>query len=421
MKLNYLLLLIFLFIASSCEKELLPTDRFYPFTSPVKLITNDGSTIEFSGNFLSLGEEEILSHGFIWKVIDDRFDKIFIDTFFVQESPSLNEFSFKTDSHFATDFRYQINVFAKTRNNIVLGSPYIFTSKGTQKNPWKLNTYQTSISAVDPSEVSFRLHSFQDDVYALFYNSGFFKLNGDSFEQKEDYPYVSLSPLSSNKVVNFSLGDRNYFWNTQKTKFYFYKKSDDTWDSVSTGTLPTGTLDYISQGFSFNDRMYVMDKNTFLKSSTTIVSSPFDSWEELNPIPSSPTIISLNPIESISSVIAVTEDNILWKYDLMQEGSWEEVSTLPFSIGSTIVNFNFNNKIILGPSFSSNSNAQEWWCFDMETNSWKQIAPFPLTINEDLKIKNGKSSSQGFFGVDLTYTDSLELKTAIWLIEGSKL
>ncbi len=384
----YSVIISLLFI--SCAKDEEMVSKNYPLiqTNNVSNINSNG--VRFNGEFLNLGYSEILEYGFVFSVTEPILE--FSDTIIIPSQAIDGKFSKTIERSLAGHIRYNVKSYAKTSDYFIYGNNIEFESSGSKYNPWDLITKASlfgyfDVHGISSNELGFILHQSGD-----FYS---FNPKSNSTTELKNFP---VHGGSGTIFASFCLGNKLYVLTNGTKLIHVYDIVNDQWTKLGTSPFSTNDQNF---GFSINNIGYFLSRGNFYSYNETT-----GTWLKLQNIPFT-YIYSAKAANDKIYVLANSQD--IWEYN-PETDIWQKVSKFPGEWHGKIVSFSQNNKIYWGLSYYGNYNgapspATDFWEYNPEMNSWKEIENFPL-YHSQVGVFTFSIDSLSYFGYETSVVQS---------------
>lgn len=376
-------LTVFLFLLS-CTKDATIISKPYPVLQTFDVTSINSEGVTFNGAFIDPGYSEITDYGFVFYPVNQ--DTLLSDSVLITSTPINGNFSISISEGIAGNVNYEVKTFAKTEKNIVYGNKIPFTSQGSKYNPWnnvlnpKMDGWHDA-HGISGNNLGFIL--FQSKSLYCF------DPQTNSITQKQNIP---VGGSTGTYYASFSIQNYIYVLTNSSGSILRYDIEKDSWSTL--GPRPFSPNTYIGfYGFNINNVGYfIMYGNFYAYNESS------DSWEKKPDIPS----VYLYSAQVVGNKVYVfAENKTIWSYS-PESDVWTEETQYPGEWNKKIVGFAQNNKLYWGLSYYGSYwlaplPATDFWEYNPELKSWKQMAKFPL-IHSQTEIFTFTIDSLLYFG-----------------------
>jgi len=374
---SVLIVFITLFFLSNCDKkaEVLPNE--YPFVITNTPIVNEEGAV-FSADIINLGNQNIISYGFVWSKDDKPTLSDYCKLFNSDATKGIYTFNLK--SGLIDGETYNLRAFVLTQQYEVYGNMVSFKSAGCL--PPKIINFEPKYGQVGTQVI------IEGRNFALLKSANIVKFGHalsivDSVS--ENRLYVTISAVSVPGLVLVTVETPGYIATSVQ---YF-----DLWFPWEKKSDYPGTYLRNTNNFMVNGKIYVCGG---LLTEPFQIMTEFWEYDPLNDKwtkkPDFPGTARQNGISfacngkgyyGMGTSYSLSNNDYLvdiWEYDPLF-GQWTQKTTYP---GTPVIYskaFVINNKAYLGPGYfyedSWKTFVSDLWEYDPITNSWKEKKEFP--------------------------------------------
>lgn len=372
------LILFFLSITLmlSCEDAQI-TAKEYPYAVMKEVVTSI-SGAKFIANVSSIGNQPILSHGFVWGT--QSSPNIEIDEHkYIETELSTGNMALEINSGLIDGQTYYVRPFIKTERFLVYGSELSFISEGS--NSPEIHNFQPEYGSVgttiEVTGVNFgfsrnsnivKFGQYTAEVDSVTATKLYVKVP-QVMEPGEVYITVKTAGMSVNSINKFDL-------------YFPWQKLEGTYN-----------LNYASTSFVIDDNAYVINANT----SSGVIFNSNKTVQSFN----LPENAGSDPKAfSISNKGYVLLKNGFYEYDPMSR-TWIQKADFPDNITERRYAFtmSFDQMGLIGFCY----NSQKLWSYNPNNNSWTERASFPEDFTQTTYPVWGTFSfsigNKGYLGV----------------------
>jgi hypothetical protein len=369
----------------SCTKEAELITRQYPMvlTRDVTNVQSEGVTL--NGEFKNVGYSNVTEYGFVFSTFDPDLENS--SSLIISPEAKNGLFSGSIEQGIAGNIKYHVRAFAKTEKQIIYGNRVEFFSQGSKFNPWDL-ILQADISGWHDAFSS----SSNELGFIIFQSGDFYSYNpeNNSVIKRQSIP---MSGNTGTHYASFYLNSYLYVLSNNSFEILRYDIDKDQWTKM--GNRPFSPERHTGFfGLSINNMGYFLSRDNIFSYNKTN-----DTWTQMRDI-SLPMIYSA---EVVNDRLYVFADNKgIWSYT-PEINSWRMETTYPGIWNNNIVSFTQNDKIYYGLSYYGSysgapSPATDFWEYNPELKTWKEIENFPIyhSQNELFKFSIGSLSYFGY-------------------------
>lgn len=391
-------LTIVLFILVSCEKE--PEIKGFPIITTLNPTNIDETGATFRGELVQEGKNKTSSYGFTWSIQEPNIktsEKIVLGY-------ELSEGVFETRINFSLvkDFEYKIRTFATYSDKTVYGNTVTLVSKGSEKSPWSKELSGISLEGwATPYG-----WSDGENGYVIFQNAIVYSFDPENmlFTRIHDFP---ISGNTGTRYTSVAIDNIQYVFSDNDKNLYQLNKG--VWSIKTNTPFRYGYFTGYYHGYSTLNQIYL------LSSTQSFSYNPKTGlWQTKSAMPAQNYSVGGTDLNGFAYVMDC--GGKIRKYN-PQEDTWQDISTFPgrFLEGSVyfynckMIGFSHDNSIYFGFCYY-NDIEENIWGFNLTTNSWKEIEPFPEDFNSGkifyfylkgkLYIGHGNSGNYDIYSLD---------------------
>lgn len=388
----------------NCEDaEMIPKE--YPYVV-MESVSTSNSGAKFSANVSGLGNQTILSHGFVWGVQSTLNIEV-DDHKYITSKPATGSIVMEINSGLMEGQTYYVRPFIQTENILVYGSELSFTSEGSnppeihdfqpkfgpvgtrveitgknfglsgKSNTVKFGEYIAQVDSATETKLYVKVPQVKEpeEVNIIVETAGMLVNSNEKFDLY--FPWLRLSTTHSINYgsTSFTIADKAYIINSNTSSGLRFNSSDETWQAFS---LPENAGPY-PKAFSISNKGYAVLENGFYEY------DPVNNiWTQKANFP--------DKIERDDYTFTMSFDQSgfigfcyknqkLWSYN-PKEDIWTERASFPEDFTQTSFpvwgsfSFSIENKGYLGVS-QSTSVINTFWEYDVNSDSWMKKFPLP--------------------------------------------
>ena len=359
------LFMFFVILTASCTEEaaIIPKDFPVIETLNASEISKDGVTL--NGEFLTLGNNEIIEYGFVFDAYDPVLSKA--DSVVILSEAKENAFSTSIQRGLAGNITYHVKAYAKTDLHLIYGNSMEFESLGSKENPWDLIHEPLMSGWHDAIGIS-----TENMGFILFQSESFYAFNPQTNEviRKPDIP---MDGNTGTIYASFTIDNNIYIISNDSREVLKYDIAHENWSKLA--ERPSMPIDVSPiLGFGIQNKGYLIIKRQFYG-----YSPESDTWNYLGALP----FTAVSEAEVINDCAYVISSNKeVWSFNA-DNGVWNNDNTYPGEWNGKIVCFTQGDRIYCGMGYyGAYSGAplpsRDFWEYNPGNNTWKRTADFPL-------------------------------------------
>lgn len=364
----------------NCEDaEIAPKE--YPFVIMEEVSTSEAGA-KFSAKVTSLGNETILSHGFVWG--DQPTPGIEVDDHkFIGSKLTTGDMVLEVNSGLMKGQTYYVRPFIKTKNFLVYGTGLSFTSEGS--NQPEIHDFQPKFgsagTSVEITGINFGFTAKSNTVQFGEYITEIDSATATTL-------YVKVPQVTKPGEVDITVKTAGMSVNSNdKFDLHF------PWLKLSA----THDINYASTSFTIADNAFIINSNT---SSGLRFDSSNETWTPFN-LPGNAG--QFPKAFSISDKGYAVLENGFYEYD-PNSNNWTKKADFPDNIVRNDYTFtmSFDQVGFIGFCYKN----QKLWSYNPNNDTWIRKADFPEDFTKTTNPVWGSFSfttkDSGFLGVSQT-------------------
>jgi|GEM_PF-1942069 len=383
-KINILYLIAFTSFLTSCKEDAELVSKQYPVIQTQNVSNIDSNGVTFNGEFVDLGYSHITEYGFVFSIDEPSIENS--DTLIIASNATNGGFSQSISENIAGNILYNVKAFAKTDNHVIYGNNIEFLSKGSKFNPWDL-ILRPNIDGWHNA-----LGTSNNELGLILFQSGdFYSYNPktNTVDKKQNIP---MDGNTGTYYASFNLDNYLYILTNDSKELLRYDIENDLWTKLGNRPFsPNGSIGFL--GFSINNTGYFLSRENFYSYDQST-----DTWSKKSDIPSN-NIYTAGVIDN--KVYVFGDYKSIWSYN-PEDNTWQMVTQYPGKWNGKILSFTQNDKIYWGLSYyggysGAPSPATDFWEYNPELKSWKEVENFPL-FHSQTEVYTFSINGYSYFG-----------------------